>query len=116
MPTFTPEEINALLNALSNRKEEAIKAPRLAQILGYSSRPNQERLRALIRQAIEEGHLIGSYRKGYWLIIRLDELNELLDSLEHRAQGTCLRRNHLLNAWNEQHPDNRSAQSIKNVN
>ncbi|UGU17947.1 hypothetical protein LS482_08705 [Sinomicrobium kalidii] len=113
---FTQEQIQALLNVLPERKEDAINAPELARALGYSSLPNQEELRALIRQAIRENHLIGSDNSGYWLINSLDELEDILDSLERRAKRTCDRRNHLLNAWNEKYPDNLSIKISKDVN
>jgi hypothetical protein len=89
-------------------KVNSINAPDLAKQLGYSSAPNQEELRALIRQAIDQGELIGSSRTGYWIMDSITEVEEVLNSLEQRAQGVCDRRNSLLNSWNDRNPNNTS--------
>ena len=39
----------------------------------------------------------------------LQELEEVLNSLEGRAQGTCDRRNSLLDSWNSKNPTNQSS-------
>lgn len=52
MSTFTTNEISQLMSALGKGEVNAIHAADLAAVLGYSSRPNQEDLRELIRQAI----------------------------------------------------------------
>ena len=111
MPT-----INDLMSTLRKGKNNAIQAPDLASLLGLSPEPNQEELRDLIRQAIDQGALIGSSKKGYWEIDSLDELNTVLDSHEGRAQRVCDRRNALLNTWNNTHPNNKSNRVQKNVN
>ena len=69
----------------------------------------QEELRALIRMAIDNGELIGSSSSGYWIMDSLQELEEVLNSLEGRAQGTCDRRNSLLDSWNSKNPTNQSS-------
>ena len=61
MPT-----INDLMAALGKGKTNAIHAADLARLLGLSPEPNQEDLRELIRQAIDQGALIGSSKIGYW--------------------------------------------------
>lgn len=111
MPT-----INDLMATLGKGKNNAIHAANLARLLGLSPEPNQEDLRELIRQAIDQGALIGSSKSGYWEIDTLDELNAVLDSHEGRAQGVCDRRNALLSTWNRTHPNNKSNRSQKNVN
>lgn len=89
-------------------KANSINAPDLARQLGYSSTPNQEELRALIRQAINQGELIGSSRSGYWIMDSITEVEKVLNSLEQRAQGNCNRRNSLLNSWNAKNPNKTS--------
>lgn len=111
MPT-----INDLMAALGKGKANAIHAADLARLLGLSPEPNQEDLRELIRQAIDQGALIGSSKIGYWEIDSLDELNTVLDSHEGRAQGVCNRRNALLNTWNSLHPNNKTDRLQKNIN
>lgn len=115
MTSFSRAEINQLINNLPKGKMNAINAPDLAKQLGYSSAPNQEELRALIRQAINEGELIGSSKQGYWIINSKAEVEEVLNSLEQRAQGVCDRRNKLLNSWNVNNQNNQLVLSDVNV-
>lgn len=105
-----------LMGALRKGKRNAIQAADLARVLGFSPEPNQDDLRDFIRDAINNGALIGSSKKGYWEIDTLDELNTVIDSLESRAQGVCDRRNALLGTWNREHPNNISNRHQKNVN
>ena len=115
MAQFTSAEIQRLISALPNGKRNAINAPNLADRLEYSPEPNQEELRALIRQAISQGEIIGSSRSGYWIIDSITEIEEVLDSLEQRAQGVCDRRNNLLDSWNNDNPQNISSRSHMDV-
>ena len=55
-------------------KANPINAPELAEKMGLPSEPNQEELRAIIRQAIAEGELIGSNSSGYWIVDSIEEL------------------------------------------
>lgn len=105
-----------LMAALRKGKRNAIQAADLARVLGFSPEPNQEDLRDFIRDAINNGALIGSSKKGYWEIDSLDELNTVVDSLESRAQGVCDRRNALLDTWNGRYPNNLTDRQKKNVN
>lgn len=114
MANFSRSEINKLIAKLPKGKAKAINAPDLALQLGYSPAPNQEELRALIRQAINEGELIGSSNSGYWIIDTVFEVEEVLNSLEQRAQGVCDRRNNLLNSWNSRNPKNNT--QLQNMN
>lgn len=115
MTIFTSSEISKLIAVLPSNKNSAINARKLAQLLGYPTAPNQETLRELIRQAINQGELIGSSSNGYWIINSLAEINDVLNSLEQRAQGVCDRRNNLLNNWNRKHSGNPSNLSSLNV-
>lgn len=107
--------INDLMNALRKGKRNAIHAADLAVALGFNPAPNQEELRDFIRDAINNGALIGSSKLGYWEIDTLAELNEVLDSHEGRAQGVCDRRNALLATWNIVHPNNPTDRHSKDV-
>ena len=109
MSTFTTNEISQLMSALGKGEVNAIHAADLAAVLGYSSRPNQEDLRELIRQAINQGELILSSNSGYYIPASLQEIEEVLNSLERCAQGTCDRRNSLLDSWNSKNPTNQSS-------
>lgn len=115
MPVFTSADIVRLMSALPLGKGNAIHAKHLATILGFSPLPNQEDLRALIRYARKHGELIGSNKQGYWKPDTIAELNQVLNSLERRAQKTCDRRNYLRNHWNATHPANQTTLPDVNV-
>jgi hypothetical protein len=115
MPQFSNADIRRLVSELPKGEINAINAPDLANRLGYSSAPNQETLRALIRQAINQGELIGSSHSGYWILDSKVEVEEVLDSLEQRSQGVCDRRNSLLDSWNTNNPKNVSSYSHVDV-
>lgn len=112
---FTLADVRTLVANIPVGKTNAINAPDLAIKMGYSPVPNQEELRDLIRYAIEQGELIGSSKSGYWIIDSVAELDEVLNSLEGRAQGTCDRRNRILATWNAKHLNNQSTLQPKNV-
>ena len=109
MAQFTSADITKLMSQIPKGKSNAINAPDLAVRMGFSPAPNQEELRALIRMALDNGELIGSSSSGYWIMDSLQELEEVLNSLEGRAQGTCDRRNSLLDSWNSKNPTNQSS-------
>jgi hypothetical protein len=115
MAKFTSIEIKLLLAALPLGKINAIHAANLALKLGYSAAPNQEELRALIREAIDQGELIGSSNSGYWIMDSRAEVEKVLKSLKQRAQGVCDRRNNLLNSWNVRNPTDKSVLTNLNV-
>lgn len=115
MAQVTQAQITTLIAELPYGKANAINAPDLATKLGYSSAPNQEELRAVIRQAIEQGELIGSSNSGYWIIDSKSEVEEVLNSLQQRAQGVCDRRNSLLNSWNAKNQNNPTSYIEVNV-
>ena len=109
------DEIKKLVSYIPVGKANPINAPELAEKMGLPSGPNQEELRAIIRQAIAEGELIGSNSSGYWIVDSIEELNVVMDALERRAQGVCDRRNKLLTSWNDSHPDNQTDRTFLNV-
>lgn len=108
MTQFTSADIIKLMSQIPKGKSNAINAADLAVRMGFSAAPNQEELRDLIRMAINNGELIGSSSSGYWIMDSLQELEEVLNSLERRAQGTCDRRTNLLDSWNSKNPTNKS--------
>lgn len=116
MANFTPKEVSKLISFLKKGMKNGIHAADLAGLMGYSTAPNQEELRELIRYAIDRGELIGSTpHHGYWLFASLSEVEEVLDSLEGRAQGVCDRRNALLDSWNAKKPKSKSSRSHVDV-
>lgn len=115
MANFTAKDVALLMTHLKLGKANAMTSDQLAQLLNLAPQRTNEPLRELISYAIAQGELIGSGSSGYWIIDSVGELDEVLDSLEGRAQGTCDRRNRLLAAWNATHPHNQSTLRPKNV-
>lgn len=109
------DEIKKLVSYIPVGKANPINASELAERMGLPSEPNQEELRAIIRQAIAEGELIGSSSSGYWIVDSIEELNSVIDSLERRAQGVCDRRNKLLTSWNDSHPEDQTDRALLSV-
>ncbi|HET6402807.1 MAG TPA: hypothetical protein VFH95_15590 [Candidatus Kapabacteria bacterium] len=110
MPTI-PELLASLRNGGHLDADHLIGADKLADALGLPAEPNQELLRALIRNAIDAGELIGSRsgrNGGYWLIGSRAELEFVLKSLADRAEETLIRRNNLRKSWNIGNPGDRT--------
>lgn len=59
-------------------------------------------MRNVIRDAISQGHLIGSCNRGFYLINSLNEIEHNLNSLKSRAENILIRRRNMLNLWNNQ--------------
>lgn len=104
MPTnFSQQQRQALLSALGTGRQNAIRARRLAQTLGYPTSSNQVQLRTLIKECIEvDNDLIGAATgrpAGFFIIVSVDELETYLNSLENRTRSDNDRRTALLNNW-----------------
>jgi len=88
---------------LQKGRANAIKAKKLAKILGYSTKNNQVDLRTLIKECIEvDGDLIGAATgkpAGFFIISNSQELENYLDTLESRARKDNERRTALINNW-----------------
>lgn len=104
MPSYTSSDISKLMSFLKRGKHNAIKSDELSKLLGLDPQRTSELIRDLISKAIEQGELIGSNNTGYWIMDSLQEVEEVLGSLERRANSICKRRNHLLNSWNSKNP------------
>lgn len=83
----------------------------LARHFGISDGGVEVEMRDVIREAISQGELIGSYNRGFYLIDNLAELNENLDSLQSRAENILLRRRNMMNSWNTQNRANQSSRT-----
>jgi hypothetical protein len=59
-------------------------------------------MRNVIRVAIEQGKLVGSNNRGFYIIDNLKEIEHNLNSLRSRAEKNLQRRRNLLNDWNNQ--------------
>jgi len=65
-----------------------------------SGGPTNEHVRNLIRNMIfNHACLIGSFRRGYWIITNEDELEMVIDDLNSRADGVRERANALQQNW-----------------
>jgi hypothetical protein len=81
-------------------RNNPITALELAQHFDVSDGGTEVPIRDVIRGAIEQGRLIGSCNRGFYLITTLDDLEFNLDDLRSRAEGILQRRRNLLSNWN----------------
>ena len=73
-----------------------ITAEDLARHFGISDGVVEVEMRGVIREAIAQNELIGSHRRGFYLIGTLAELEENLDSLLSRAENILLHRRNII--------------------
>ena len=81
-------------------RQHSITASNLAIHFGISDNGVQVEMRNVIRNAIDQGFLIGSCNRGFYLINSLNEIEHNLNSLRSRAENILIRRRNLLNIWN----------------
>jgi len=81
-------------------RQHPITASNLAIHFGISDGGVQVEMRNVIRNAIEQGYLIGSCNRGFYLINSLNEIEHNLNSLRSRAEKILIRRRNMLNIWN----------------
>ena len=102
--------IQQLVQYLNNSghigKNNPITATDLAAHFGISDGKQEVEMRKIIREAIEQNNLIGSYNLGFYVIGTLSELEENLDSLQSRAENILLRRRNMMNSWNSINTNN----------
>ena len=104
---FTQAQRENLLNNLQTGRQNAIRARDLARLINFPIGGNQEKLRQLIKECIEQdGDLIGAATgriiPGFFIIETIVELNNYLDSLERRTRSDNERRTALIESWNNQ--------------
>lgn len=121
MPTnFSQTDRTNLLSTLRIGRGNAIRAVDLARMINFPTGGNQERLRQLIKECIEEdGDLIGAatgrVNPGFFIISSIQELNIYLDSLERRTISDNERRSALINNWNNLNEENSTDRQILNI-
>lgn len=81
-------------------RQYPITASDLAIHFGISDGGVQVEMRNVIRNAIDQGYLIGSCNRGFYLINSLNEVEHNLNSLRSRAENILNRRRNILNIWN----------------
>lgn len=81
-------------------RQNPITSGNLANHFGISDGGVQVEMRNVIREAIDQGHLIGSCNRGFYFINNLNEIEHNLNSLRSRAENILLRRRNMLNIWN----------------
>ena len=82
-------------------RQNPITAGNLAIHFGISDGGVQVEMRNVIRNAIKQGHLIGSCNRGFYLINSLPEVEHNLNSLRSRAKNILVRRRNILKSWND---------------
>lgn len=117
---FTQAQRQNLLNNLQNGRRNAIRARDLAGLINFPVGGNQEKLRQLIKECIEQdGDLIGAatgrINPGFFIIETIVELNNYLDSLERRTRSDNERRTALIESWNNQNNHNDTDRQTLNI-
>ena len=96
--------VNQLIQYLRNNnfigRQNSITARNLALHFNVSDGGVEVEIRNVIREAIDQNHLIGSCIRGFYLINSLEEIEHNLNSLRSRAEKILLRRRNILNNWN----------------
>lgn len=91
-------------------RSNPITAYLLANHFNISDNGVEVGIRNIIRDAINNGELIGSNNKGFFLIDSINDLDYYLNSLESRAHGIINRRNNLIRNWNNSSNTNTTKQ------
>jgi len=121
MPTnFTQAQRQIMLQTLQVGRQNAIRAKDIARLINFPTGGNQEKLRQLIKECIEQdGDLIGaatgSVNPGFFIIDTINELEAYLDSLERRTRSDNERRTALINNWNVTHNNQNTNKQILTI-
>jgi len=100
MPTI--DQLLRYLTANNNvSRQNPVTARNLAVHFGISDNGVEVEMRNVIRNAIDQGHLIGSCNRGFYLINTLNEIEHNLNSLRSRAECILVRRRNMLTNWND---------------
>lgn len=82
------DKYNNLLRILKKGRRLAIPAGVLSDALGINTRSSTYvEVRTLVKEAILDGHPIGSCSKGFYIIADHKELWDVIASLEKRKKG-----------------------------
>lgn len=98
--------MNQLLSIIPYGKGNAIHAEEIARQLQLPTGGNQVEARGLIRDAIQNGHIILSTNSGYWQSNDKQEVQNYIQSLNERAQEISDRSAAIKRAWNNANPQN----------
>jgi len=91
-----------------------ITARNLALYYNISDGGVEVAIRSVIRNAIEQGELIGSCNRGFYIIDNRNEIEHNLNSLRSRAENIIHRRRNLMNDWNDQ-PNQNNPTNLPNL-
>ena len=95
-------------------RQNPITARDLANHFGISDGGVEVEIRNVIRNAIKQGHLIGSCNRGFYLINSLPEVEHNLNSLRSRAKNILVRRRNILNSWNNR-PNQQNQTNLRDL-
>jgi len=96
MPLPTRQQLIRFLNIGSGN---TITAREIAEHFVVSDGAVEVPIRGVIRQAIEDGELIGSNNHGFFIIETQEEYDNYLESLHSRRRGISDRIRNLRNNW-----------------
>ena len=97
-------------------RQNPLTARNLAKHFGISDGGVEVEMRNIIRKAIDQGGLIGSCNRGFYIIDSLAEIEHNLNSLKSRAKNIIERRRNMMNNWNTQNPNNNTTLSDIEIN
>jgi hypothetical protein len=90
--------LERLLDALPAGRDNTITAEALARLLGV----NERRLRALVNESIERGHLVGSNTCGYFRVVGEEDLRAGTQHVRSAALALLTRVSRVRRAASEQ--------------
>ncbi len=91
--------MNDVIKLIPKGKANAKRSDQIAANLGVDDDKTNWNIRNIIKMAIEDGNLIGSCKKGYYIIETADELDSVVEGLESRVHGIRTRITHLQHNW-----------------
>jgi hypothetical protein len=95
-------------------RQNSITARNLALHFDISDGGVEVEIRNVIRNAIDQEHLIGSHSRGFYIINSLNEIEHNLNSLRSRAENILRRRRNMLNNWNNM-PDQQNPTTLQDL-
>ena len=84
---ITDEEKNLVLQSIAVGKANSISAREIADHTNMRSDRTDVRIRSIISSLIEDGHPIGSWAGGYYILETEEELQEVLEGIRVRIRG-----------------------------
>ena len=89
-----------LINYLQSGRSNSLTAREIAEHFNISDGGVEVPIRNVIREAIQDGELIGSHSRGFYIIEEEADFRRYVRSLESRRTKIATRISNLLQNWN----------------